>query len=555
MPDHIKNDPGKNHYYALPLLLGLFGMVWHGFSRTKDFGAIMLLFFFTGLAIIIYLNQTPSQPRERDYSYAGSFQTFAIWIGLGVIGLWELLKPLLKKSSHLVTGILCLLLVPGVMAKENWNDHSRAVRYVAPDSAYNLLNSCAKNAILFTNGDNDTFPLWYLQEVEGIRTDVRVVNLSLLNTDWYIDQMRKKANQSEALPISITEDKYRGERNAIVRWAAGKKVTLEVDKEKVIANGTVKPGDVDRIESPLVWAPRFRGGNANPYILKQDYLILDILNTNAQNGWERPIYFSSTIPPSSYLNLMPYFQVEGLAYRVSPVTKSENRNFDPYQHGTMDVDSCYNKLKNRFRYRDLDNPNLYLDEHIRRTIIGNLRSTFYRTSNAFLGEAELAQGRVANAEKAIKTLEATGDNPAALDSLKQYVAAYQKSIDEYNAKALEMLDLHEEKIPYTVIEMEPVLQLFFGNSYFRLGKKEKAIEYYDYVNEIVLSTFEFYEDDIEGMKYRDRFISALDMLSRYYEQAEEYPKGLIAAEKLYAMTLDPRHEQQVKRLRAKVGTE
>ena len=209
LPASSKNAPSRNTYYFLPLLLGLFGLIFHLQRDVKNFWVVMLLFILTGLAIVVYLNQTPSQPRERDYAYAGSFYAFAIWIGLGVLAIYDSIGLRLRKGlTACSVSLLCLLLVPGIMASENWNDHDRSGRYTARDIAYDYLMTCAPNAILFTNGDNDTFPLWYAQEVEGIRTDVRVVNLMLLNMDWHIDQMRRKAYESDALPISLTPDQY-----------------------------------------------------------------------------------------------------------------------------------------------------------------------------------------------------------------------------------------------------------------------------------------------------------------------------------------------------------
>ncbi|NJM16543.1 MAG: hypothetical protein HC896_15260 [Bacteroidales bacterium] len=202
LPASLKNHPARNKYYALPLILGLVGMFFHYKKDKHNFSVVMMLFVLTGLAIVIYLNQTPNQPRERDYAYAGSFYAFAIWIGLGVVGLVKFIKQIENSSAAAIAvTTVSLACVPGIMAAENWDDHNRSGRYLARDIACNYLNSCAPNAILFTNGDNDTFPLWYAQEVEGVRTDVRVVNLMLLNTDWYIDQSARKAYDSDPTPL------------------------------------------------------------------------------------------------------------------------------------------------------------------------------------------------------------------------------------------------------------------------------------------------------------------------------------------------------------------
>ena len=553
MPEVVKNDPGKNHYYALPFLLGLFGMVWHFVNKSKDATAVAFLFFFTGIAIVIYLNQPPSQPRERDYSYAGSFQTWAIWIGLGVIGVWDLLRKYLKGSAHWVVGAVCLLLVPGIMAKENWNDHSRHVRYVAPDSAYNLLNSCAKNAIIFTNGDNDTFPLWYLQEVEGVRTDVRVVNLSLLNTDWYVNQMRKQANESAPLPISLKESDYMGEQNAVKAFAT-QVVNVPVDKAAVVANGTVRAADADKIVSPLPWSVKARGPKGQSYLLKQDYMILDIIRTNAANGWERPIYFSSTIPPSSYMNLMDYFNVEGLAYRVMPI-KMEKSGFDPYQHGVVDIDRSYELITKVFKYRELNNPSLYLDEHIRRTIIGNLRSTIYRTSNAAVEEANNLRTQENALKGMIAQIAADGGNPATADSLQAQLRATTAKIQDYSAKASEMLVLMEENMPGSIVENEPVFELFCGNSFFKLGEKERALEYYRRAEDRVTQTLNYHAEIGEPFKNEDRYLSALDLAARYYDQYGAIEDAVRVAELLVSYTRDAQQQAYLNILRQKLQTQ
>jgi len=205
----MKNDTSRNKYFLLPLLLGLAGMFYHLNRDNRNWGIILLLFVMTGIAIVFYLNQYPNQPRERDYAYAGSFYFFAVWIGLGVLALFDWIAKLTgEKIAAPLAGLLCFLAVPVLMGSQNWDDHDRSGRYLARDVAFNYLNSCAPEAILFTNGDNDTFPLWYAQEVEGKRTDIRVCNLMLLNTDWYINQMKNMAYESKPLPITLPVKKY-----------------------------------------------------------------------------------------------------------------------------------------------------------------------------------------------------------------------------------------------------------------------------------------------------------------------------------------------------------
>ena len=242
LPETMTNNKARNYMYFLPFILGIIGMVYHYSRDNKDAWVVMLLFFFTGIAIVIYLNGTPLQPRERDYAYAGSYYAFAIWIGLGVLSLYEFLKKRVPATaSAVVTTALCLVAVPAVMAKAEWNDHDRSNRYTSRDFATDYLNSCAPNAILFTNGDNDTFPLWYVQEVENVRTDVRVVNLSLLNTEWYVDQLKRKYYDSDPIAISWTQDKYMlGRRDYIPFYDRGIKEPVEL-KELVDFMGSDDP--------------------------------------------------------------------------------------------------------------------------------------------------------------------------------------------------------------------------------------------------------------------------------------------------------------------------
>jgi hypothetical protein len=413
MPDDIKNHPSRNRYYFLPLLLGLIGLKYHLRKNPENFLVVALLFILTGVAIVIYLNQTPVQPRERDYAYAASFYAFAIWIGLGVLGIINYINK--KLQSGLISALtvtLCLLFVPGIMARENWDDHDRSGRYTASDVAYNYLNSCAPNAILFTNGDNDTFPLWYAQEVEGIRTDVRVVNLMLLNMDWYIDQMKIKAYESDPLPITLGSEKYRmGTRDGVyimdkidkfidiksimefvesdmnqtkLLSQSGEKYdyiptiyfSLPVDSARVISNGTVRPEDADKIVKSINW-------KINARVLgKSELIVLDIL---ANNNWERPVYYVST-GHEGLLNLDYYLQLEGLAYRLVPI-KSEPE--DRISVGKIDTEILYDNLMNRFKWRGLNDPDVYLDNYHERTLsIIRLRHRFNRLANELINEKD-----------------------------------------------------------------------------------------------------------------------------------------------------------------------
>jgi hypothetical protein len=452
-PEHIQNDDTRNHYYFLPLLLGLLGLFWHVKRNQKDALFVGLLFFFTGLAIILYLNQTPQQPRERDYSYAGSFQTFCIWVGLGVIALYEYLKTALGKSTSMVVGIASLILVPGIMAAANWRDHSRAGNYVAPDSARNLLESCAPNAILFTNGDNDTFPLWYLQEVEGVRTDVRIVNLSLLNTDWYIHQLKNQtSNKSLPLPISLPYEQYMGERNAYSEFAS-QEVILPVNKDDLLKNKVVSAADIDKVEAPMRWKIDSRGNGT--YLLKQDLLIKDMLETNAKQGWARPIYFAITIPQSSFLSLTEFFQLEGLAYRVVPIRSKGSQ----YSFGRVNREIMYENVMNKFKFRGLDDPSVFNDANIKR-MVGNFRSNFYRLAMAYGEEIEALEAENEALKKVGKSSDKIAENEAKIAELKK--------------QAKLVLDSSQKKITDAACRIEPHNLAICARAYRVIGEKAEA---------------------------------------------------------------------------------
>ena len=377
--------PGHNKYYLLPLLLGLVGLIFQTRNDSKHSFVVFMLFVMTGLAIAIYLNMYAFQPRERDYAFAASFYAFAMWVGFGVLGLYRLFEKLQSKSVQtagaVITTALCVGLVPCVMAKENWHDHDRSDRYTALAVAKNYLDSCEPNAILFTLGDNDTFPLWYAQEVEGYRTDVRVCNLMLLSTSWYVDQMKRKAYESDPLPISMTWDQYKdGTRDVLYLEAANNQYvdlkavmdyvksstfdntrsifllkqnsgyptngrpipasfSLPVDKAKVLANGTVAEKDSALVVDRLMWNMKTNGMNplTKAYIVMMDILV--------NNNWERPIYYASTAGSEAYLGLENYFQLEGFAYRLVPI-RNDQRGYG--ETGRVNSDRLYHNLMEVF---------------------------------------------------------------------------------------------------------------------------------------------------------------------------------------------------------------
>lgn len=487
LPESIKKDPSRNTYYFLPFLLGILGLILLLEQNKRDFTVTVLLFIMTGLAIVVYLNQTPYQPRERDYAYVGSFYVFALWIGIGVAAIYSWIKSeKMKLLRAVATVLLCLLLVPGIMAKENFDDHNRSGRYTAWAYAYNYLNSCAPNAILFTFGDNDTFPLWYLQEVEGIRTDVRVVNTMLLNTEWYIDQMKKKAYNSEPLPISMTPDQYGpGQRGRVylfdqvkeyiplkdaVAYAAsndprtktikgynqeiehipGKNFILNVDSLAAIQSGAVKPEDVKKLEKDILF--RIEGN----HIDKSQLAALDII---ANNNWQRPIYFVACNNEATF-GLDDYLQLEGFAYRLVPL-KPENA---PYlECGRVATDIMYNNLMRIFNYGRMEQPDVYMDHFNRRT----LNVIKFRNLFAQLAQALIEENKNDSAIKVLdKCLELTPVSKIPDDINSIYIAQAYAMAGEYE-KAKNLIER------YTVALDEEM------NYFFSLRKGLRQLIDYD----------------------------------------------------------------------------
>ena len=374
-------EAGRNGYFALPLLLGLMGAGFH-FSRDwRRAFSLLVLFAVSGLGIILYLNQTPIQPRERDYSYVASFFAFSIWIGIGATGILQLTLDILRqrfnstlllRTAVLGLGALLAFAVPIWMTIENYDDHTRAGRYVAPDYAHNMLATLEENAIIFTNGDNDTFPLWYLQEVERVRTDVRVVNLSLLNTPWYVRQLKNQwSRESAPLPISLTEQQI--DDLTISAWEP-KEVSIPVNTRRLLQESEmyIPLDDTSEIESPMTWRLEGRPYNDEISILyAADWVALDILRTNAQQNWSRPVYFAVTVSPDGQLDLQEYFQIEGQAFRVVPIKHDKPL-------GRVVPGLTSEKLK-AFRFTGIDDPDVYYDENIRR-MVDNYRNIYGHTA-------------------------------------------------------------------------------------------------------------------------------------------------------------------------------
>ncbi|MBE0676190.1 MAG: DUF2723 domain-containing protein [Bacteroidales bacterium] len=413
IPDDLKTNRARNRYYLLPLLAGLAGMFWQYRRDSRDFTVVLAFFIMTGAAIIIYLNQYPNQPRERDYAYAGSFYAFAIWIGMGMMWLYEMFARIKSGRLPAVLAFMVMLAaVPLLLIAENWDDHDRSGRFTARDIGSNYLKSCAENGVIYTYGDNDSFPLWYVQDVEGVRTDLRVANLSYLMAGWYVSMMKQKAYESDPLPLSISAAKYRDgireqmpvnrsveraysarevidfisrdDQNAKVdmtgrgdwvNYFPVHKFSISVDSAKVLANGTVPPKLAGRVLSPMIW--EFGGDMA----FKNDLSILDLL---VDNEWERPIYFSTTVPPSQYKGLDKFFIQEGLAYRLSPVDLT---GLTTPGQGYINTDIMYDNLMKNFRWGNAEDPSVYLDETNRR-MFSNYRRTFGSLALSLLQEGD-----------------------------------------------------------------------------------------------------------------------------------------------------------------------
>ena len=412
IPENRKSN-ADNSFYFLPLMLGLIGLFWNYKKDRKSTLVIFLLFFMTGLAIVVYLNQHAPQPRERDYAYAGSFYAFAIWIGLGVVQLTDWLKKFLRPAAAAVVATLAaLVLVPWIMAQQGWGDHSRARRYTSLNVAINYLNSCEPNAVLFTNGDNDTFPLWYAQEVEGIRTDIRVCNLSLLNTDWYIDMMKRKAYHSDALPFSMTRDKYQSGKHDVTYLIEDERFKdryinlkdlfyiIKTDDSRLKFNspqyGTIEFFPTRKFFVPYDSALIFRENLVPaPYLYRMDTLSLEIkkpllekndlmiLDLLANNDWKRPVYFVMTMGPEAYIGLDKYFHLEGLAFRVLP-SRAVSKDGQP---GDINTALMYDHVMNKFQWRSMDDPRVNLDDQGQRMIM-NFRNMFGRLADYLIMEGK-----------------------------------------------------------------------------------------------------------------------------------------------------------------------
>ena len=461
LPSQVLENKGRNTYYFLPLILGIIGLLYQVKWDKENFFTLLLFFAFTGFAIIFYTNPKPFEPRERDYAVVGSFYIFAIWIGFGVLALYEYLKNFAnQKIVAIAVSIVSLLAVPTLMASQNWDDHDRSNRYTTHLNAQAYLESCDENAIMFTIGDNDTFPLWYMQEVEGIRTDIKLVNTSLFATDWYIDQMKRATYDAAPIPSQLQHDQYKyGTLDVayslehprfkdsvmtiknLLRWIASdsdvtyvdtenntkekfyptNRIRIPVNKQKVLENGIVAQKDADKI------VPYIDITIDDRALFKNRILMLDIL---ANNNWERPIYFTGGAnADEEYIWLKDYLQLDGLAYKLVPIkTPIEGKSM--FDMGRIDTDKMYANIQ-KWDWRNINDGEIYLDEQTKRNSI-SMRNNLFRLSEAFSNKGDLL-------------------------------------------KALEILDLSLEKMPIKDFDHYS-LSLGYPEAYYRLGDSKKARE-------------------------------------------------------------------------------
>ena len=522
LPSDVSNNKARNSYYLLPFLLGLIGLLFVFNRDKKVFWTMLVFFLFTGIAIQVYTNVRPFEPRERDYSVVGSFYVFALWIGIGVYAIYDCLSTYSKsKLIAPAISLLCLAAVPGILISQNWDDHDRSNRRTAHAMAVNYLESCDPNAIIFTIGDNDTFPLWYAQEIEGIRTDVRVVCTSLFNVDWYIDQMKRKAYESEPIPSKLTHDKYKwGTRDYIIKevvtkdtldidqfidfvtsddkrtkyghvlkqqgydtagqrnqdlganYAPTEHVRIPVNKENVLRNGIVPLKDaakiVDYIDIKI----------EDQAIYKNRLMMLDII---AENNWERPIYFSGgAFGDDDYIWMKDYLQLDGFAYKLVPI-KTPIADNNPFDMGRIDSEKMYQLVKN-WKWGNSGNLDVYHDVETRRNSI-TYRGHIARLIETLINENELE-------------------------------------------KAEEIADLAMEKMPVDIFGYYTFLEPFIG-AYYEVKAKEKARNLYKNVTLKYQESLTYYSRVSERNQSKhiqtiysdiERYKSLVDTISLYEEE-------------------------------------
>jgi len=487
----MQNNKGRNVYFGLPFILALLGIFYHAKKDVKSFYVLLALFLFTGLALKIYLNERPFEPRERDYALVGSFYVFAMWIALGVYAIYDWILQYLKpKVAIPIVLVSSFLVSPVVLAKENWDDHDRSNKYTALAMAKAYLDSCEPNAILFTIGDNDTFPLWYMQEIEGYRTDIRIVCTSLFMTDWYIDQMKLKTHNSDPIPSSFNREQYKGnvrdyslfverteeplllsellkfvaledERAKItldsgnkVNYFPSKKVIIPVDKKTIIKNKVVHPKYYDSI------VPQIEFTIKDKALYKNRLMMLDIVN---ENNWKRPIYFTGgSFGEDDYIWMKDYLQLDGMCFKLVPL-KTPIEDPNPMRMGQIDADKMYSIVM-KWDWGNSGNPTIYHDPETRKN------SITYRTNLARLMETLILEGKKEKAEKVI--------------------------------------DLAMAKMPIDYFEYYSLVEPF-AIGYYEVGKKEKA-------RKVVATLIQKYQESLtyfSGFKIAEQYYYASDIVS------------------------------------------
>lgn len=517
LPAYLENNPARNRYYFIPLILGIMGLVFHFKKGKNDAVITSVLFVFTGILIIIFLNQPPYEPRERDYSLVGSFQTFCIWIGLGVLYIREQLMKKMGAMGAAAIAAVIALSAPVLMGAEGWDDHDRSERYLGIDFAKNYLVSCPENAVLFTNGDNDTYPLWYAQNVEGIRTDIRIINQSLLPTDWYSQVLLTKVYKSEPLPLTLTRQQLAAGNNDYFQFQQGKdfaprdlrtvireltsgtspyynnrKFRVPVDRKAVLEAGVVSPADSAQIVPELLIDFPGRGLN------KGDLVLLDLIATNAETGWKRPICFTTTSGSDGFMNMEPYFERRGLIYQLIPIRSQASRN----NVSRVNEEVLYDNLMNKYRYSGMNKKkNFYLDD--KATIVpSTMQNLFVSLSGHFLGK--------------IQEITAM-DSGLMLPGNKEKVEGYKQRI-------VNLMNKCETELPESVLVTKGQMKFNFAMIWHEAGDQKKAEKHLNELYELSRQEVRYFLKFGSRKTYYMRGITkdAFDMMERCVALAKEW---------------------------------
>jgi tetratricopeptide (TPR) repeat protein len=537
LPDDVKNNKGRNKYYFLPLILGLLGLFYQIKWDKENFFTLLLFFAFTGLAIIFYTNPKPFEPRERDYAVVGSFYIFAIWIGFGVLALYEYLKNFAnKKTIAIAVSVISLFAVPTLMASQNWDDHDRSGRHTTLLNAQAYLESCDQNAIIFTIGDNDTFPLWYMQEVEGIRTDLKLVNTSLFATDWYIDQMKRASYKAAPIPSQLTHDQYKYGtldvayhvphpqfKDSVInikdfmRWIASSnkgtyyideendvkektyptnRIRIPVNKENALKYGIVAAKDADKMVDYIDITVDRQG------LTKNRILMLDIL---ANFNWERPLYFTGGANAAEeYIWLKDYLQLDGMSFKLVPI-KTPIGEKSMFDMGRIDPEKMYANIK-KLDWKNINDGKIYLDEQTKRNAI-SLRNNLMRLSEEFLTQKDTATAKeVLDLSLYKMPIEDFGHYSLALG----YPEIYYKIGDEESARktAETLINIFQQKLRHYSTYKD--LDLVFDNIDTNL---------YMYRN--ILGQIEQYDVDLEYLqKLQNEFIDNVKLFKSLMPEEE-----------------------------------